>query len=233
MLTALAIPDWLPFVGIGIVVLVAVLAISVYFSRKRTQAMSSAAMAMGFNFEGNDASKVPHPTTTLFTKGSGKAFRNIMTGRASGMAITLFDYSYVVSDGRNAKTHAQTVGGFSRNGVLMPEFAMNPKGIMGKITDVLSHKSINFESNPEFSRRYQVRGPEQERTREVFTPALLTFLESLDPKKNWSVEGAGDTIMAFRANKRVQPEELRTFFEESSSVASSFFSLSGVTAQAS
>jgi hypothetical protein len=149
------------------------------------------------------------------------------------MAVSLFDYSYVVSDGRNAKTHAQSVAAFSKIGVQIPDFAMGPKGIFGKITDVLSHKNINFESNPEFSRRYQVRGPEQERTRELFTPALLAFLESLDPKKNWSVEGAGDTIIVFRANKRIRPEELRSFFEESSSVASSFFSFSGVSARAS
>jgi hypothetical protein len=228
MLTALAVPDWLPFVGLGIVVLAAVLAISAYFSRKRTQAMGAAAMAMGFNFEGNDASKAPHLTTTLFTKGSGKAFRNIMTGSSSGMAVSLFDYSYVVSDGRNAKTHAQSVAAFSKNGVQIPEFGMGPKGILGKITDVLSHKNINFESNPDFTRRYQVRAPEQERTRELFTPALLAFLESLDPKKSWSIEGEGHTIIVFRANKSVKPEELPTFVEESRSVASSFFSLSGV-----
>ncbi len=178
MLTIFAVPDWLPLLGIGILVIAIVVAISASFARKRTQAMTASALAMGFTFEGNDKTKAPSLTTTLFTKGSGKAFRNIMTGSSSGAAVTLFDYSYVTSDGRNAQTHAQTVASFSKPGMQMPEFEMQPKGIMGKIVDALSHKNINFDSHPEFSRRYQVRSPEQEMARELFNPTLLSFLES-------------------------------------------------------
>lgn len=226
MLTMLVVPDWLPLLGIGIVAIAIIVAISAYFSRKRTHAMNASALAMGFNFEGNDKSKAPNLATTLFTKGSGKAFRNIMKRRSGGVDVTLFDYSYVTSDGRNAQTHAQTVASYSKPGLGMPQFELQPKGIMGKIVDALSHKNMNFDSHPEFSRRYQVRSPEQERARDLFTPALLSFLESLDPKSHWSLEGAEDTAIVFRANKRVKPEELRTFLEETSSLADSFLRLS-------
>lgn len=226
MLIILAVPDWLPLLGIGIVLIAIFAAITASMARKRTQAMSAAALAMGFNFEGNDKSKAPNLATTLFTKGSGKSFRNIMTRSSGGMAVTLFDYSYVTSDGRNAQTHAQTVAGFSKPGLRITEFEMQPKGIMGKIVDALSHKNMNFDSHPEVSRRYQVRSPQPERARELFTPALLSFLENLDPKGNWSLEGADETVIVFRANKRVKPEELRTFVEEVSSLADSFLRLS-------
>jgi hypothetical protein len=226
MLTILTVPDWLPLLGIGIVALAILAAISASFARKRAQAMSAAAIAIGFNFEGNDKTKAPNLTTTLFTKGSGKTFRNIMTGTSGGAAVTLFDYSYVTSDGRNAQTHAQTVACFSKSELRMPAFEMQPKGIMGKIVDALSHKNMNFDSYPDFSRRYQVRSPEQERARELFTPAVLSFLESMDAKTNWSMEGSGDTVIVFRANRRVKPEELRTFVEEASALVESFFRLS-------
>ena len=233
MLIILAVPEWLPFLGIGIVLIAIFAAISASMARKRTQAMSAAALAMGFNFEGNDKSKAPNLATTLFTKGSGRTFRNIMTRRSGGMDVTLFDYSYVISDGRNAQTHAQTVASFSKPGLGMPEFEMQPKGIMGKIVDALSHKNIHFDSHPEVSRRYQVRSPEQERARDLFTPALLSFLENLDPKSNWSLEGAGDTVIVFRASRKVKPEELRTFLEEASLLADSFLRLSAPRARVS
>ena len=62
----------------------------------------------------------------------------------------------------------------------------------------------------------------------MFGAALLSFLESLDPKKKWRLEGTAETLVVYRAGKRVKPEEFRTFLEETSALASSFLSLGGV-----
>jgi hypothetical protein len=58
---------------------------------------------------------------------------------------------------------------------------------------------------------------------------LLSRLESLDPQKKWRDEGWGDTLILYRAGKRVDPSELRSFLDEAGSLAGSFFSLATPT----
>jgi len=151
-----------------------------------------------------------------------------MTGSSAGLRASLFDYSFMVSDGRNSRTFAQTVATFSKSGVLLPEFEMRPEGIMQKLGEMFVHKNITFDSHPGFSRHYQLRSSEEDKTRELFGPDLLAFLEGLDPKKKWRLEGGAETLIVYRMGKRVKPNEFRTFLEETSSLASSFLSLGGV-----
>jgi hypothetical protein len=136
MLALLLISDWLPWTAGGILLFSIWIAISAARARKRSQAFSASALEMGFAFEGetwSDPQKAPHLNTTLFTKGSAKTFRNVMTGSSTGLHVSLFDYSYVVSDGRNSRTRAQTVASFSKTGMQLPEFQMGPKGLLQKI----------------------------------------------------------------------------------------------------
>jgi hypothetical protein len=217
MLALLLISDWLPWAAGGILVFSIWIAISAARARKRSQAFSASALEMGFAFEWgtwSDPQKAPHLNTTLFTKGSAKTFRNVMTGSSTGLHVSLFDYSYVVSDGRNSRTCAQTVASFSKTGVQLPEFQMGPKGLLQKFDDALFHTNINFDSHADFSRRYQVRSPTQEKTRELFTGSLLSFFESLDPRQEWRLEGLEETLIVYRAGKRVKPENLRVFLDE-------------------
>ena len=233
MLTFVILPDWLPWVAGTVAVIVIVLAISAALARKRTQALTEVALQSGFNFEGNkwnDPGKGESLQTALFTKGRSRTFRNIMTGSSSGLPVSVLDYSYVVGYGRSQRTCAQTVAVFSGTGLHMPEFAMEPKGLMGKIGEAFTHKNITFDHYPEFSRNYQLRGPDQDRIRGLFNPALLSFLETLDRKKNWSLEGSADTLIIYHAGTKTKPQELRTFLEEATALASTFLRLSAAKA---
>ena len=228
MLALLLISDWLPWTAGGILLFSIWIAISAARARKRSQAFSASALEMGFAFEGetwSDPQKAPHLNTTLFTKGRAKTFRNVMTGSSTSLHVSLFDYSYVVSDGRNSRTRAQTVASFSKTGVQLSELQMGPKGLLQKFDDALFHTNINFDSHADFSRRYQVRSPTQEKTRELFTGSLLSFFESLDPRQEWRLEGLEETLIVYRAGKRVKPENLRVFLDETARLASSFLSL--------
>jgi len=228
MLTFVFVPDWLPWVAGTVALIGVVLAISAFFARKRTQALAAIALQTGFNFEGNkwnDPAAGENLKTALFTKGRSHTFRNIMTGTSGGFPVSVFDYSYVVGYGRSQRTCAQTVAAFSKMGLQMPDFAMEPKGLMGKIGEVFTHKNINFEHCPEFSRNYQLRSSDQDRTRELFNPALLSFLESLDRKKNWSLEGSADRLIIYHAGKKSKPQELLFFLEEATALAGSFLTL--------
>jgi hypothetical protein len=222
-------PAWL---GIGIVVVfvAAWLLIANVIARKRTAALTAVAPEIGFYFQGKEwAGPQPAPplATALFRQGRSKEFRNIMTGSAAGYRACLFDYAYVVGAGRSRRNIVQTVAAYSKNGVALTEFALQPKGVWQKIGEAFRHKDINFDSNPQFSQRYQLRSPDEMRTRALFTPSLLSYLESLEPGKKWCLEGGGDTLLVFRRDKKVKPEDFRSYLEETSVIATSFFSYGG------
>jgi hypothetical protein len=222
MLAVLLISDWLPWTAGGILVSSIWIAISAARARKRSRAFSASALEMGLALEGgtwSDPRKAPHLNTMPFTKGSAKTFRNVMTGSSIGLHVSLFDYSYVVSDGRNSRTCAQTVASFSKTGMQLPEFQMGPKGLLQKFGDALFHANINFDSHADFSRRYQVRSFTQEKL------VSCSLAEGLDPKQEWRLEGSEETLIVYRAGKRVKPEDLRVFLDETARLASSFLSL--------
>jgi len=207
---------------------VIVLVANSYFIRRRREALTSVALEIGFNYEGGswtNKEQSPHLETALFASGNGPEFRNVMTGSASGFRISLFDFKYTVGAGRESQNIKQTVAAFTRGDLSLPEFAMQPKGLMQKIGNALVHKDIPFDSNGEFSRRFRVRSPEVERTRELFTPELLVFLGTLDPKTKWRLEGNTGTLIVYRAGKRVKPRDFRKFLEETTTLATQFLSL--------
>src|SRR5437588_4105201 len=93
----------------------------------------------------------------------------------SGRHLRLFLHN---RQGRGAQTWQQTVFAFSHD-LSLPAFDLKPENFMDRLRDAFNHKDIDFDSHPEFSRRYFLRSPRQERTKELFTPELLTYLEGL------------------------------------------------------
>jgi hypothetical protein len=223
----MVVPEWLVWFGIGVVAVAVVVAINSAMAKKRSRAMAQVAGEIKFSFE--ERSKGPGQAadlkTVLFRTGTGRDFRNVMTGNSAGLRASLFDYSYVTGAGRSARTTAQTVAAFARTGVAMAEFELEPIGMMQRIGEALVHKNIRFDTHPDLSRRYQLRSPDVDRTRELFTMGLLSYIEGLDPEKKWRLEGMGETLIVYRAGKRVAPGELRGFLDEASSMAGSFFGL--------
>jgi hypothetical protein len=73
-------------------------------SRRRTQALTNAAIEIGFTFGGEDwpdKGRAPLLETELFGKGHSHEIKNIMIGSGSGFRISLFDYSFVVGGGKS------------------------------------------------------------------------------------------------------------------------------------
>lgn len=228
-------PDWAPWVAVVVAIVAVWLIIQAVQNRKRTEALTVVAQEIGFYFQGEDwngPQQAPQLQTALFDKGRAREFRNIMTGSAAGFRAALFDYSFTVGHGRGQRTYTQTVAAFSKIGAFLPQFALQPKGIWQKIGNAFTHKDINFDSHPVFSGACQLRGSDELQMRALFTPQVLSFLETLDRNKKWRLEGGNDTLIVYRAGKRVNPGDFRSYLEETSAIATSFFSYGGVRSTA-
>jgi hypothetical protein len=200
--------------------------LSNFISQKRTNILKVVALQLGFAFEGDDwshGSRAPQLETPLFERGRDKIFRNIMTGSREGVDSSFFDYSF----GRGRHSTQQTLATFTQDSWL-PLFEIAPKNIVGKLGDAILRNDIRIGSHPGFSSQFRVRSSEEEKVRPVLTPGLLTYLEGLDPKMKWHIEGCGLSLVIYRLGKMVKPDDIAAFVDETTAIAKAFLTLSGL-----
>jgi len=186
--------------------------------KKRKEELKKAAGRMGFSFSpDNDNSLLSSLSVLkLFSRGYGRKAYNIMKGEMDRILWTVFDYRYTVGGGRSSTTYSQTVACAQVDGDL-PKFSLGPESFFHRLGDVLGYKDIDFESNRVFSDRYLLKGPDEASVRKLFTPEILTFFENR--KDIINIEAAGSRIIIYRNNKKVNPDNLRSFISEASKIA--------------
>ncbi len=181
--------------------------------KARTQRMQDVSATLGFSFEseGNLEQIKAVADVPLFNRGHSKRVKNVLTGRSAETDVTLFDYRYTVGHGKNAHTSNQTVALF-RGVSRMPDLQMAPENFFfDKLNKVLGHQDIDFDSSPEFSSRYTLRGPDETAIRTAFTADALSYFAA---HKGWTIEAQSGNVAIYRAGERVKPEELPVFLEQ-------------------
>jgi len=196
-------------VGIGV-------SLAYAYEKKRTAALADACLQMGFDFQPR-IPKEQIPTLGsfhLFNVGRRRTGWNLMTGKADGAAVSVFDYRYTTGGGKSSHTWVQTVAVFSGVGGL-PEFMLAPEHWWDKVGQALGLKDLDFEASPEFSRNYQLKGPDESRIRAAFGADALGFFAQTP---GWSVEVKGDAIASYRHSSRPKAEEMPQFVSEVAAV---------------
>jgi MFS superfamily sulfate permease-like transporter len=71
-----------------------------------------------------------------------------------------------------------TVIHISEEEIQVPDFALEPERLWSKLFEGVAGKDIDFASHPEFSKKYYLRGQQEEAVREFFSETLIQFLEN-------------------------------------------------------
>jgi hypothetical protein len=185
--------------------------------QQRTEAMRLAAQAMGFTFTERDDG-VLALGFPLFDRGHSRKAKNVMAGEVGGRAVTLLDFQYTVSSGKNSTTHRQTVAVFAAAGAL-PDFDLAPENILHRFAGMFGYQDIDFAHAPEFSQRYLLRGPDEDAVRRVFNTDVLAFFTG---EPGWSAQCRGGALAIFRSSKRCKPGETPAFLADCLRIASAF-----------
>jgi len=193
------------------------LALNAKQERERTEQLGQLALTMGFTFEPALDLEVLKGFGDLPVYGHGhsKKVSNVMTGQAGERDVKLFDYRYTTGSGKNSHTWNQSVALFPRAGEGLPDLLLAPENIFHKIGAVFGYQDIDFDTSPDFSSHYLLRGPDETAIRSVFSADALTFFAA---QRGWHVEIAAGNLGIYRADKRCKPEEVRSFLEEVQSV---------------
>jgi len=185
--------------------------------KARTEAMRLVATTMGFSFEEtvSPESLGPFP---LMAHGRGRLGRNALTGQLGGRPATICDYRYVVSSGKSSHEVNQTVVVFADNGGL-PDFELRPENVFHKLGAVFGYQDIDFDSNEEFSKRYLLRGQDEDAIRRAFNSSALMLLSS---ETGWSIQATAGRLLVFRSAKVTEASQVPSFAADALRIAGAF-----------
>ena len=200
------------FVAIGTVgsfIVIAVVAISVgnRAKQRRRLALSDMARELGFNFSADAGVGIlaDHAHLRLFNQGQSRTVFNLLDGRFGGHDVAVFDYSFVTGSGKNRSTHYQTIVSIHSLRSL-PLFELRPEHILHKIGQLFGYQDIDFETHPDFSKRYLVRGQDEKAVRHTLGYMALSTIESLH---HVTIEGGADRFIFFECEAQQQPDAIR------------------------
>lgn len=198
---------------LGVALLVAVIGILVYLNeRKRAERWQQAAAELAFEFLDKDEGLLAElGGFNLFSQGRRRKMRNLLRGTSSDTEVSIFDYRYTVGGGKNSTTHKQTAICFQSERLDLPDFELRPERWYHKIGTMFGYQDIDFSDFPEFSRKYILRGEDEQSVRDLFTAPVVEHFERLG---GISAEGHGGRLVVYRHSRRVKPADVREFLEE-------------------
>jgi hypothetical protein len=185
--------------------------IAVYSWRKekeRTRQLQLTASQLGWSFAASAPLNMIAGLErfTLFNQGHAKEIKNFMYGEASGTKAAVFDYVYVIGYGKNRQTHRQSVVYLEPANLSVPYFSLRPENVLLKIFTAFGYQDIDFGQRPEFSRKYILRGQDEQAIRRTFNDGLLSFYEQY---LGTCTDGGGNQLFVFRGGYRLQPHEIQ------------------------
>ena len=189
--------------------------LGVQHEKKRKEALRTACQMLGFAWEDS----APSDTLgdfALFRMGRGNDLKCVMRGELGGRPATLAEYSYVISSGKSNHTVRQTVVAFTDGNSGLPDFDLSPENIFHKIGGAFGYQDIDFDRFEEFSKRYLLRGKDEEGIRRAFTPDALMLLQS---QPGWTVQSRDGRLLVFRSGKTCKPADLPIFAADALRIA--------------
>jgi hypothetical protein len=178
--------------------------------RERILGLKSSATLLGWQFaEEAPLNYLPNlENFAFFRQGHNKQIKNMMYGETNGVKAALFDYIYVTGSGKSRHTHYQSVAYFEPRHLNLPFFSLRPEDALHKLIAMFGYQDIDFGNHPTFSRKYILRGTDEQAIRNTFDDALLAFYER---NPGLSTDGGGNQLFIFRQSYRTPPHEAQSF----------------------
>lgn len=185
---------------------------------RRSIEMEETAKAMGMQYLKKDEINLFEDLRyfNLFKNGRSKRLKHIIYKQhQADLKTYIFDYKYSTGSGDSSKTHKQTVFYIESKALNLPEFYMKPENFFHRIGKFFGKEDINFESHPEFSAQYYLKGHDEEAIRDMMNEDLLYCFTVED---GWSMEGYRDTLLLYRHDESYSKDKILALYERGLSI---------------
>lgn len=205
--------DYWMTVPLAILAVVFIIYLVIQHEKKRREAFKALSMRLGFTYVSKTGlSELPSANAFhLFNIGHNRRIKNLMRRSADGVSTAIYDYQYTTGGGQNSHTSIQTVFQFESDRLRLPAFILKPENVFHKIGQSFGYQDMDFDSHPDFSKRYLLRGKDEDTIRRLFTPEVITHMMSM---KGIVIESNGSVIISYRSGKRVKPDDLFLTYEK-------------------
>jgi MFS superfamily sulfate permease-like transporter len=88
---------------------------------------------------------------------------------------------------------------------LIPDFALEPEGLWTKLSELSGSKDIDFTHHPEFSKKYFLRGENDEAISKFFTEGVIQFLEN---REEIHIECHKNKLLFYKKRELLTPAEI-------------------------
>jgi MFS superfamily sulfate permease-like transporter len=130
---------------------------------------------------------------------------NIFKGEHNGVKLKLMDVDFYEGELTTRERHKLTIFTFKlRNRI--PEFRLDKERIFDRIAGFAGLKDISIPGHEDFSKRFLLRGKDEDRIKDYFSDSLILFFES---NSYYHVESNGTSIMIFRKQRLATISEIK------------------------
>jgi len=204
---------------LGIIALV--IGLSVWADKRRLKALTAMAEGLGWTYDPKAVGFVPGSGAfALFDIGRARRSSNLLRGTFGGRDVEVFDYSYTTGGGKNQHTSLQTVVHIEDPALSLPWFSVRPENVMHKMMGAFGYQDIDLPENPEFSKRFLLRGSDEAAIRERFVDALPDIL---DANRGIGVDGGGGHLYVFLPGRRPKVDAFPEWLTQADEVIRAFY----------
>lgn len=105
---------------------------------------------------------------------------NILSKFTDTHKIEFSDITLIEGVRQERKESQVTVAFITDTDLPLPDFALEPESLGTRLSDLIHGHDIDFSSAPAFSRKYYLRGFDEDKIRDFFQPDIIAFLETHD-----------------------------------------------------
>ncbi len=190
----------------------------VRWDRERRRVVSTVGSRMGFEFQPRGSVPSDLGRLRMFRRGPRGKVTNVLHAHRGTADVMFFDFSWgsAGSGEGGGQIFSQTVAAFHTAGGALPNFALEPGGLLSRLPGWAAHilgHMVTFDSNPAFSRHYTVQTLDRNEAavQKALTPPFQSILTSVDTDHQWSVEGAGAWFVIYRFDHLAKLEDYPDF----------------------
>lgn len=180
--------------------------------KKRRKSIEEFALSHGLEFieKVTEGPLMAVMESELARQGRNQRIRNAVVGQINDNYVAIFDFIYIAGGDRNSSRHVQSVLMMPAVGQV-PGFRIKPETIFHQIGDKFSKKDIDFDRYPEFSKKFVLKGDDENLIRAYFNDTRIRHLESWD---GISLESINGRLIYFRYGQTLKISQYEDFIEE-------------------
>lgn len=172
----------------------------------RQQKLKDFSKEIGWQFKTNSIFEVPElEDFPMFNAKVIDHAYNIFSGSHRGVELKMMDVEFYEGEFIARETHKHTLFLITPNETI-PRFRLDKERIFDRIAGLAGFQDINIEGHEDFSRRFLLKGKDQEGIKQFFTDELVLFFES---HPYYHLESNGESILILKGQRTATISEIK------------------------